>query len=200
VDQKKIGSFLKELRKEKGITQEEFAEKLNVSGRSVSRWETGSNMPDISLLVEIAEFFDVSIPEIINGERKSESMNEEVKEVAGKLSDYANAEKEKLIKNIRTQSIMGTTAIVIYGVLEVSGAMARSAVFETIASYCQALAMVTVLMIMAYTSGLMYKLERRKNTTPLARLPKVVQMIILMVVAFCGAAILKLFLSNVLGW
>lgn len=200
MDQKKIGSFLKELRKEKGITQEEFAEKLNVSGRSVSRWETGSNMPDISLLVEIAEFFDVSIPEIINGERKSESMNEEVKEVAGKLSDYANAEKEKLIKNIRTQSIMGTTAIVIYGVLEVSGAMARSAVFETIASYCQTLAMVTVLMIMAYTSGLMYKLENRKNTTPVGKLPKVVQMIIALVAAFCAAAVLKLFLSNVLGW
>ena len=200
MDQKKIGSFLKELRKEKGITQEEFAEKLNVSGRSVSRWETGSNMPDISLLIEIAEFFDVSIPEIINGERKSESMNEEVKEVADKLSDYANAEKEKLIKNIRSESIIGTIAIVVYGVLEVSGAMERSAVFETIASYCQALAMVTVLMIMAYTSGLMYKLERRKNTTPLAKLPKVVQMIILMVVAFCGAAIMKLFLSNVLGW
>lgn len=200
MDQKKIGSFLKELRKEKGITQEEFAEKLNVSGRTVSRWETGSNMPDISLLVEIAEFFDVSIPEIINGERKSESMNEEVKEVAGKLSDYANAEKEKLIKNIRSQSIMGTIAIVVYGVLEVSGAMERSAVCETIASYCQALAMVTVLMMMAYTSGLMYKLEKRKNTTPLAKMPKVVQMIILMVVAFCSAAILKLFLSNVLGW
>ena len=200
MNQKKIGSFLKELRKEKGITQEEFAEKLNVSGRSVSRWETGSNMPDISLLVEIAEFFDVSIPEIINGERKSESMNEEVKEVAGKLSDYANAEKEKLIKNIRTQSIMGTTAIVIYGVLEVSGAMERSAVFETIASYCQTLAMVTVLMIMAYTSGLMYKLENRKNTTLVGKLPKVVQMMIALVVAFCGAAVLKLFLSNVLGW
>ena len=200
MNQKKIGSFLKELRKEKGITQEEFAEKLNVSGRTVSRWETGSNMPDISLLIEIAEFFDVSIPEIINGERKSENMNEEVKEVADKLSDYANAEKEKLIKNIRSESIIGTIAIVVYGVLEVSGAMERSAVFETIASYCQVLAMVTVLMIMAYTSGLMYKLERRKNATSLAKMPKVVQMIIAMVVAFCGAAILKLFLSNVLGW
>lgn len=200
MNQKKIGSFLKELRKEKGITQEEFAEKLNVSGRSVSRWETGSNMPDISLLIEIAEFFDVSIPEIINGERKSEIMNEEVKEVAGKLSDYANAEKETLIKNIRTQSIMGTIAIVVYGVLEVSGAMARSEVFETIASYCQTLAMVTVLMIMAYTSGLMYKLEKRKKNVQIAKLPKAVQMIIAMVVAFCGAAILKLFLSNVLGW
>lgn len=200
MDQRKIGSFLKELRKEKGITQEEFAEKLNVSGRSVSRWETGTNMPDISLLIEIAEFFDVSIPEIINGERKSESMNEEVREVADKLSDYANAEKEKLIKNIRSQSIMGTIAIVVYGVLEVSGAMARSAVFESIASYCQALAMVTVLMTMAYTSGLMYKLEKRKNTTPIAKLPKVIQFIILMVIAICVAAMLKLFLSNVLGW
>ena len=50
-------------------------------------------MPDISLLVEISEFFDVSIPEIINGERKSENMNEEVKEVAEKLSDYAGEEK-----------------------------------------------------------------------------------------------------------
>ena len=63
MNQKKIGSFLKELRKEKGITQEEFAENLNVSGRTVSRWETGVNMPDISLLVDIAEFFNVrSLP------------------------------------------------------------------------------------------------------------------------------------------
>ena len=54
MDQKKIGVFLKELRKEKGITQEEFAENLNVSGRTVSRWETGTNMPDISVLVDIA--------------------------------------------------------------------------------------------------------------------------------------------------
>ena len=70
MDQKKIGSFLRELRKEQRITQEDLAEKLNVSSRTISRWETGSNMPDISLLIEIADFFDVSIPEIINGERK----------------------------------------------------------------------------------------------------------------------------------
>ncbi len=49
MDQKRIGSFLKELRKEKGITQEQVAEKLNVSARTVSRWETGRNVPDISL-------------------------------------------------------------------------------------------------------------------------------------------------------
>ena len=101
MDQKKIGSFLRELRKEQRITQEDLAEKLNVSSRTISRWETGSNMPDISLLIEIADFFDVSIPEIINGERKSEKMDEEVKEVAEKLSDYADAEKVNIIKEIR---------------------------------------------------------------------------------------------------
>ena len=75
MDQKRIGNFLKELRKEKNVTQEQLAEQLNVSGRTVSRWETGNNMPDISLLVEISELYEVSIPEIINGERKSENMN-----------------------------------------------------------------------------------------------------------------------------
>ena len=68
MDQKKIGRFLKELRKEKDITQEQLAEKIKVSGRTVSRWETGSNMPDISLLAELADFYDVSISEIIDGE------------------------------------------------------------------------------------------------------------------------------------
>jgi len=66
MDQTKVGAFLKDLRKEKELTQEQLAEELGVSGRTISRWETGKNMPDISLLVEIAEFFDVSIPEIIN--------------------------------------------------------------------------------------------------------------------------------------
>ena len=67
MNQQKIGSFIRELRKEQGITQEQLAEQFNVSARTISRWETGHNMPDISLLVEISEFFDVSIPEIING-------------------------------------------------------------------------------------------------------------------------------------
>ena len=96
MNQQKVGGFLKELRKEKELTQEQLAEELKVSGRTVSRWETGNNMPDISLLVEISEFYDVSILEIINGERESEKMNEETKEVAMSLSDYAVNEKESL--------------------------------------------------------------------------------------------------------
>ena len=67
MNQQRIGRFLRELRKEKQLTQEQLAEVLSVSGRTVSRWETGSNMPDISLLVELSDFYDVSIPEIIDG-------------------------------------------------------------------------------------------------------------------------------------
>ena len=199
MDQKKIGSFLKELRKEKGITQEKLAEELNVTGRTVSRWETGANMPDISLLVEISEFFDVSIPEIINGERKSENMNEEVKEVVDKLSDYANAEKETIIKNIRSHSIIGTIALVIYCILELSGAVSKNIIFGKIASYCETLAMVIVLMIMLHTSGLIYKMQNRRRHDILRKLPKVIQVIIAAIIAFVGATIIKLLLVNIFG-
>ena len=61
MDVKRIGLFLKELRKEKQITQEELAEKLGVSNRTVSRWETGSNMPDFDVLIELSDFYDVEI-------------------------------------------------------------------------------------------------------------------------------------------
>ena len=94
MDQSKIGSFLKELRNEKGLTQGRLAEQLNVSNRSVSRWETGSTLPDISILVELAEFYEVDIKEIIDGERKSETMKEEMKDTLVKVAEYANEDKE----------------------------------------------------------------------------------------------------------
>ena len=105
MDQKKIGSFLKELRKEKGLTQEQVAVTFNVTNRTVSRWETGSNMPDISLLIDIAEFYDVDVREIIDGERKSDNMDKEIKEVAEKMADYAGQEKRGPLKLIRGISI-----------------------------------------------------------------------------------------------
>lgn len=98
MDQKKIGSFLKQLRNEKGITQEQAADQFGVAQRTVSRWETGSNMPDISMLVYLAEFYDVDVREIIDGERKSEIMNKEVKETLEKVADYSEAISAKSMK------------------------------------------------------------------------------------------------------
>ncbi|MBR2834360.1 MAG: helix-turn-helix transcriptional regulator [Coriobacteriales bacterium] len=114
MDQVKIGSFLKELRKEKNLTQESLAEQLNVSNRTVSRWETGSNMPDISMLVELADFYEVSIPEIINGERKSENMDQETRDTAAKMAEYSHNEvkvgKQKVVGYL--MSIFGIFIIV----------------------------------------------------------------------------------------
>ena len=102
MNQQKIGEFLRELRKEKGLTQEELGEKLYVTSRTVSRWETGTSMPDLTILVELADFYDVDIREIIDGERKSENMDKETKDTLLKVAEYADEitqeEKKKLSK------------------------------------------------------------------------------------------------------
>ncbi|MBR1692976.1 MAG: helix-turn-helix transcriptional regulator [Lachnospiraceae bacterium] len=114
MDQVKIGSFLKELRKGKNLTQENLAELLNVSNRTISRWETGSNMPDIGMLIEIADFYDISIPEIIEGERKSEIMNQEARDTAIKMAEYSQNEvkvgKQEVISYL--MSVFGIFIIV----------------------------------------------------------------------------------------
>lgn len=199
MDQKKIGSFLRELRKEQRITQEDLAEKLNVSSRTISRWETGSNMPDISLLIEIADFFDVSIPEIINGERKSEKMDEEVKEVAEKLSDYADAEKVNIIKEIRKLSIGGVIALIAYFIIDTTGTASQNIILGKISLYCETLVYVTVIMIALYSTGLLSKIQRKNKNTRFDGLPKAVRMFTAVVAAFAVAVVLKLFLVRFLG-
>ena len=102
MDQTKIGNFLKELRKENSLTQEQVAEKLGVSSRTISRWETGTYMPDISMLVVIAEMYDVDVREVIDGERNKENMNSEIKEVAVKMADYSMMETNNIKKWLKT--------------------------------------------------------------------------------------------------
>ncbi len=95
---KEIGAFLKQLRNGKGITQEQLAEVLGVSGRTVSRWETGKNLPDLSILIQISEYYQVEMKEILNGERKSGDMDSELKETLLKVADYNELEKQRAAK------------------------------------------------------------------------------------------------------
>ncbi|MCR4955430.1 MAG: helix-turn-helix domain-containing protein [Lachnospiraceae bacterium] len=200
MDQVKIGNFLKRLRKEKGITQEQMAEVLNVSGRTVSRWENGKNMPDISLLVDIAQFYEVSISEIIGGERKSEIMNKEEKEIAEKMSDYATAEKEKIFKEIRLQSILGLCAMILYFIFDTTGVYRYNVVLEKFMYYCETLVYVTIIMMAAYTTGSLARLRKSNGIVKLFEsLPKSIRYIVAVVIAFGVAAVIKLFLVKVLG-
>lgn len=111
MDQNKVGSFIKELRKVKNLTQEKMAEKFNVSRRTVSRWETGNNMPDLDILIEMSDFFEVDLREILDGERKSENMNDNVKETLTKAVEYTNTEKEIKKKKLNRYFLTGGLCI-----------------------------------------------------------------------------------------
>ncbi len=121
MDQIKIGNFIKELRKEKNLTQEELAEKFGVARRTVSRWETGSNMPDLDILIEMADFYDVDLREILDGERKSEKMEKELKETVLKVAEYSNEEKRKSTKMILVFLVVGIVALLCNLIMEYMG-------------------------------------------------------------------------------
>lgn len=72
MDQIKVGKFIAALRKEKGLTQEALGKRLGVTNKTVSRWETGSYMPDIELLAPLGEILGVSVNELLAGERLSD--------------------------------------------------------------------------------------------------------------------------------
>ena len=102
MDPIRIGAFLKVLRKERNLTQEAIAGKFGVTQRSVSRWENGTTMPDISVLIELADFYDIDIRDLLRGERKSENMDADMKETLEMVAEYTEADKAKLLKKVYT--------------------------------------------------------------------------------------------------
>ena len=162
MNQIKIGEFLKELRKEKGLTQEQLAEKLNVSRRTVSRWETGNNLPDLDVLIEMADYYEVDLRELLDGERKSEEMNKEMEETVLKVADYSNEEKNRLMKNLHFFSRVGVIAFTIFIVLEYFG-LADSGITENIASFCCGMAFAMSIVAVIYTSRYIYKFSTFKK-------------------------------------
>lgn len=100
MDPIRIGAFLKELRKERNLTQEALAGKFGVTQRSVSRWENGTTMPDISVLIELADFYDIDIRDLLRGERKSENMDTDLKETLEMVAEYTEADKAKILKKV----------------------------------------------------------------------------------------------------
>ena len=79
MNQEHIGKFIATLRKEKNLTQEQLAEKLCVNVKSISRWETGRNLPDPSLMKELCETLDISINELFAGEKIKK--NKKIKQI-----------------------------------------------------------------------------------------------------------------------
>lgn len=95
MDQIKIGKFIAELRKSNNMTQSELAEKLGVSNKSVSRWETGKNMPDVSMFIPLCELLGISVNEFIIGERIEENDMKKKDEALIETIDKSNKKISK---------------------------------------------------------------------------------------------------------
>ena len=102
MNQENIGKFIAALRKEKKLTQEQLAEKLGVNHRSVSRWENGRCMPDLSILENLSEELGIGVSELLKGKRKDCSGQDESKEGIDLILKLSEQEKRKKATKIRT--------------------------------------------------------------------------------------------------
>ncbi len=137
MDQVRIGEFLKTLRKEKGLTQEQLAEQFHVNRRTVSRWETGSNLPDLDILVEMSDYYDVDLRELIDGERKSETMDKETKETVLKAADYTSEQAEKSNKLVRMFSAAALVLLMAFVIMRAVPQYGDNAALTACADFAQ---------------------------------------------------------------
>lgn len=151
MNQEKIGSLMKELRKEKGFTQEQLAEKFNVSSRTISRWENGRNMPDLDILIEMSDFYEIDLRELLNGERKSEDMDKELKETVLMVADYSNEEKSKLNARMHLMFLVGFLGFLVFLIIEGLG-LENTSPYEEISSFGLGVAFGMIIVGVLFTS------------------------------------------------
>lgn len=108
MDKNKIGEFIKKKRKEHGLTQEELANKLFVTEKAISRWETGRGTPDISLLIPLSKELNISVSELLNGKNNA-------KENINDVINYVEMNKaKKLSIKFITSCILYLVSILIF--------------------------------------------------------------------------------------
>lgn len=100
MNQEKIGKFIAECRKEKNLTQLQLAEKLNISNRAVSKWETGKSCPDVSIMMELCDILGINVNELLSGERIILSKKGRTKFGGITETKRASKQDEKKIGNI----------------------------------------------------------------------------------------------------
>ncbi len=102
IDKEHFAAFIGELRKEKGFTQKELAEKLFISDKAVSKWERGLSLPDTALLIPLSEVLDVTVTELLKGERLTKDTKLEIEDVEKIITgtiDISNQEIEEKTSN-----------------------------------------------------------------------------------------------------
>jgi transcriptional regulator with XRE-family HTH domain len=108
MDLQKIGACLRDLRKEKGLTQEQLAEQFHVSQRTVSRWETGSVTPELDVLLQLADFYEVDLRTMLDGEPIKAQMTHETKETVQQIVIFNQVMKERALRERRIRVWAGS--------------------------------------------------------------------------------------------
>lgn len=113
MNQVKVGIFIAQMRKEQNLTQEELAEKLGVSAKSISRWENGITMPDLSMITILAEELNIEVSELLNGRKltKEELINK--RNLLNDLIDYSTIEKKHKSRKLNLLFASGLFLILI---------------------------------------------------------------------------------------
>ena len=105
MEQAKVGKFIAECRKNKNLTQAELAEKLNITDRAISKWETGKGMPDSSIMLELCNELDITVNELLSGEViKMENYNKKAEE---NLLEMKKQKEETDREMLRLEVVIG---------------------------------------------------------------------------------------------
>ena len=111
MDQIKIGKFIAERRKNRGLTQMQLAEKMNVSDRAVSKWETGKSLPDSSIMLELCDVLKITVNDLLCGEVVT--MEDYNKELENNLLEMTKQKEQAEKKLLVAEVFIGITATVV---------------------------------------------------------------------------------------
>lgn len=115
MNQQKIGKFISEQRKLKNLTQVELADKLGVSNRTISKWENGNSMPDYSIFNDLCKELDISINELLSGEKlTTENYQKKLEENIVSTIDYNNKRRNKNIKKVIIVILLFSSLYLLY--------------------------------------------------------------------------------------
>lgn len=111
MDQAKIGKFIADCRKKKNLTQMQLAEKLNITDRAVSKWETGKSMPDSSIMLELCAILEISVNDLLSGEVIT--MNNYNKEAEKNMLEIIRQKEQSDRNLLRIEWVVGILSLII---------------------------------------------------------------------------------------
>lgn len=153
MNQEKIGKFIARVRKEKNMTQQELANKLNITDRAISHWENGRSMPDAGIMLELCKLLDINVNELLSAKKIiKESYNEQAEENLLEMRREIESKNKKILILNRIITFLG---VVIYLLIVIAAIFIEMPM--VIRNIIMALALVILLLFGVYNLNIIQK-------------------------------------------